>query len=62
MCLATADAIAAATGVTERRMLYSSTEFKKIRLTYFTDELDGWEHRQRALEAEEQALAAEAVR
>ena len=31
--------IAAASGVEERRVLYSSTEFKKIRLPYFTPEL-----------------------
>jgi DNA-binding Lrp family transcriptional regulator len=54
-CEETADAIAEATGITERRMLYSSTEFKKIRLRYFTDDLDGWETRQRALEAQEAA-------
>jgi len=37
-CDAILDAIAAETGVTERATLYSSTEFKKIRLLYFTDE------------------------
>jgi DNA-binding Lrp family transcriptional regulator len=52
-CEATADAIQAATGIDERAMLYSSTEFRKIRLRYFTDEIDGWEQRQRALQAEE---------
>ena len=31
------------TGVTDHRMLYSSTEFKKIRLPYFTPEYDQWE-------------------
>ena len=46
-CEATAAAIEAATGVRERTMLYSSTEFKKVRLRYFTDELDGWEARER---------------
>jgi DNA-binding Lrp family transcriptional regulator len=46
-CEATATAIEAATGVHERAMLYSSTEFKKVRLSYFTDELDGWERRER---------------
>ena len=50
-CEATADAIQAETGINERTMLYSSTEFKKVRLTYFTDELDGWEKRERAKEA-----------
>ena len=36
------------TGIHERAMLYSSTEYKKVRLTYFTEELDGWERRERA--------------
>ncbi len=52
-CEATADAIQEATGVTERAMLYSSTEFRKIRLRYFEDDLDGWEARERAREASE---------
>ena len=46
-CEATADAIEKATGIHERTMLYSSTEFKKIRLRYFCDDLDGWESRER---------------
>ena len=37
------DAIAAQTGIDERATLYSSTEFKKIRLLYFTDEFKAWE-------------------
>ncbi|MPZ48938.1 MAG: AsnC family transcriptional regulator [Dehalococcoidia bacterium] len=56
-CEATADAIAAATGVSERAMLYSSTEYKKIRLTYFTEELDGWERRERERAATEETVA-----
>ena len=36
-------AIAAQTGIHERAVLYSSTEFKKIRLLYFTDEYAAWE-------------------
>ena len=35
--------IARATGISDHRMLYSSTEFKKIRLPYFTPEYDQWE-------------------
>ena len=31
------------TGIHERRTLYSSTEFKKVRLRYFTDEHAKWE-------------------
>ncbi|HEY2637844.1 MAG TPA: Lrp/AsnC family transcriptional regulator [Solirubrobacteraceae bacterium] len=42
-CDAILDAIAADTGITERSTLYSSTEFKKIRLLYFTDEFKAWE-------------------
>ncbi len=37
------DAIAEQTGITERATLYSSTEFKKIRLLYFTDDFVNWE-------------------
>ena len=42
-CDSILDAIAAETGVTERATLYSSTEFKKIRLLYFTDDFVNWE-------------------
>jgi len=42
-CDAVLDAIAAQTGIQERATLYSSTEFKKIRLLYFTDEFKAWE-------------------
>jgi DNA-binding Lrp family transcriptional regulator len=42
-CDAVLDAIAAETGIEERATLYSSTEFKKIRLLYFTDEFKRWE-------------------
>jgi DNA-binding Lrp family transcriptional regulator len=42
-CDAILDSIASHTGVTERATLYSSTEFKKIRLLYFTDEHRAWE-------------------
>jgi DNA-binding Lrp family transcriptional regulator len=44
-CERVADAIAEETGIAERAMLYSSTEFRKIRLRYFTPELDDWEAR-----------------
>jgi len=44
-CDAVLDAIAAQTGIEERATLYSSTEFKKIRLLYFTDEFKEWERR-----------------
>jgi DNA-binding Lrp family transcriptional regulator len=42
-CDAILDAIAAETGIDDRATLYSSTEFKKIRLLYFTDEFKRWE-------------------
>jgi DNA-binding Lrp family transcriptional regulator len=42
-CDAILDAIAEETGIAERSTLYSSTEFKKIRLLYFTDEHEAWE-------------------
>jgi DNA-binding Lrp family transcriptional regulator len=42
-CDAILDSIAADTGIEERSTLYSSTEFKKIRLLYFTEEYRAWE-------------------
>jgi siroheme decarboxylase len=42
-CDAVLDAIAEQTGIHERATLYSSTEFKKIRLLYFTDDFKRWE-------------------
>jgi DNA-binding Lrp family transcriptional regulator len=42
-CDAVLDAIADDTGIHERSTLYSSTEFKKIRLLYFTDDYRAWE-------------------
>jgi DNA-binding Lrp family transcriptional regulator len=42
-CDAILDAIAEEFSITERATLYSSTEFKKIRLMYFTDEFKAWE-------------------
>jgi siroheme decarboxylase len=42
-CDAILDTIASDTGIDERRTLYSSTEFKKIRLLYFTDAHREWE-------------------
>ncbi len=44
-CDAILDTIALETGIEERATLYSSTEFKKIRLLYFTDEFKDWEAR-----------------
>jgi DNA-binding Lrp family transcriptional regulator len=44
-CDAILDAISEHTGIEERATLYSSTEFKKIRLLYFTDEHKDWERR-----------------
>ncbi|MBD0280683.1 MAG: Lrp/AsnC family transcriptional regulator [Thermoleophilaceae bacterium] len=42
-CDAILESIAADTGIEDRRTLYSSTEFKKIRLLYFTDDHKKWE-------------------
>jgi siroheme decarboxylase len=42
-CDAILDSIAADTGIEDRRTLYSSTEFKKIRLLYFRDDHRKWE-------------------
>ncbi len=42
-CDAVLDAVGEATGITERATLYSSTEFKKIRMLYFTDAFRDWE-------------------
>jgi siroheme decarboxylase len=44
-CDAILDSIAAQTGVAERATLYSSTEFKKIRLLYFTEDHRDWERK-----------------
>jgi DNA-binding Lrp family transcriptional regulator len=42
-CDAVLDAIAEETGIRGRATLYSSTEFKKIRLLYFTEDFKTWE-------------------
>ncbi len=42
-CDAILTAIAEETGIHERSTLYSSTEFKKIRLLYFLDDFTDWE-------------------
>jgi DNA-binding Lrp family transcriptional regulator len=42
-CDAVLEAIALQTGIEERATLYSSTEFKKIRLLYFTEDFKNWE-------------------
>ena len=42
-CDAVLDAIAEATGISDRATLYSSTEFKKVRMLYFTDDFRRWE-------------------
>ena len=42
-CDAILDSIAQMTGIEGRATLYSSTEFKKVRLLYFTDEYKRWE-------------------
>ncbi len=42
-CDAILDSISAETGISDRATLYSSTEFKKIRLLYFTEDFRAWE-------------------
>jgi siroheme decarboxylase len=42
-CDAILDSIAAQTGIEQRATLYSSTEFKKVRMLYFTDAFARWE-------------------
>jgi siroheme decarboxylase len=42
-CDAILTSISEMTGIRERATLYSSTEFKKIRLLYFTDDFKNWE-------------------
>jgi siroheme decarboxylase len=42
-CDAILDSISADTGISDRATLYSSTEFKKIRLLYFTGDHQDWE-------------------
>ncbi len=42
-CEQTLTAIAEATGITDRHALYSTQEFKKVRVRYFTDEETLWE-------------------
>lgn len=44
-CDAILDSIAEDTGIHERATLYSSTEFKKIRLLYFTEDFRAWERK-----------------
>ena len=42
-CDAVLDSIAESTGITERATLYSSTEYKKVRMLYFTPDFKDWE-------------------
>jgi siroheme decarboxylase len=42
-CDAILDMIAETTGINDRATLYSSTEFKKVRMLYFTDAFARWE-------------------
>jgi DNA-binding Lrp family transcriptional regulator len=42
-CDAILDSIASMSGIEDRATLYSSTEYKKVRLLYFTDDYGRWE-------------------
>jgi DNA-binding Lrp family transcriptional regulator len=44
-CRAVIDAIAAATGINEYALLYSTKEYKKTRVRYFTAEWDEWDQK-----------------
>ncbi|MGZ4140808.1 MAG: siroheme decarboxylase subunit alpha [Actinomycetota bacterium] len=44
-CEIAARAIEEQTGITDRRMLYSTKEYKKVRVRYYTDEFFEWEAR-----------------
>lgn len=46
-CQEIINAISQATGIIEYALLYSTKEYKKVRLKYFTPELDEWEARAR---------------
>jgi DNA-binding Lrp family transcriptional regulator len=46
-CEQTLTAIAEATGISDRHALYSTREFKKVRVRYFTDEEAKWEEEMR---------------
>ena len=50
------------TGIEERATLYSSTEFKKIRLLYFTDEFKDWERSTRERASRRDTAAAPRAR
>ena len=50
-CDAVLDSIAEPTGISERATLYSSTEFKKVRMLYFTDDFQRWEAGARGADA-----------
>ena len=42
-CDAVLDSIAERTGIEQRATLYSSTEYKKVRMLYFTEDFARWE-------------------
>ena len=42
-CQGVVDAIAQATGIAEYALLYSTKEYKKTRLKYFTPDIAAWE-------------------
>jgi DNA-binding Lrp family transcriptional regulator len=48
-CDAILDSIAESTGIEQRATLYSSTEFKKIRMLYFLDDMRAWEREHAAV-------------
>jgi hypothetical protein len=53
-------AIARATSIADYALLYSTKEYKKVRLRYFTPDLEEWEARVRQSMASAGPLASEA--
>ena len=58
-CEATLAAISLATGVRDYTSLYSVHEYKKVRVRYFTDEIEQWEAEHAAAASLEPAFAGE---
>ncbi len=57
-CEAVVSAIATETGISDYALLYSTKQYKKVRLRYFTSDLDEWEDRVRRAASECAPLAS----
>ncbi|MBM2826229.1 MAG: putative transcriptional regulator, AsnC family [Dehalococcoidia bacterium] len=60
-CQRVAEAISQATGVQDYTMLYSTKEYKKTRVSYFTPEMEEWESRYLLLPEKDQPVADTAL-